>query len=50
MYEENIFTCDVHLTLKDGKKIQTFQPAIDELLRVVDEHSKTCGDVGIATE
>jgi hypothetical protein len=41
---------DIHLTLKSGERLRTVEPTIDEVFRVTQEATATCGNIGIATE
>ncbi len=41
---------NVHLNLKTGKTVQTYEPVIDEVSRVIDEAAATCGSIPFATE
>jgi hypothetical protein len=40
----------VILKLKDGRVVSTFEPAIDEVLAVIEECGEMCSDIVIATE
>lgn len=41
---------DVYLTLKDGTRVRTVEPTIDEVFRVLDEIREDCGTIPVATE
>jgi hypothetical protein len=41
---------DVYLTLKDGTRIHTIEPVIDEIFAVLDRTRATCGTIPVATE
>jgi hypothetical protein len=40
----------VIMTLKDGTQIETIEPAIDEVLRIIDRCGDKCADISFATE
>lgn len=41
---------DIHLTLKNGERLRSVEPTIDEVFRVTQEASQSCGSIGVATE
>lgn len=41
---------NVDLTLKDGKRVRTVEPMIDDVFKVVNGATEKCGNIGIATE
>lgn len=38
------------MTLKDGRRVKTVQPAADEVLHVIQECGEKCADIRVATE
>ena len=40
----------VYLTLKDGRTFLTAEPAIDEIIKMIEACGETCEDVRLATE
>jgi hypothetical protein len=40
----------VILTLKDDRVVSTFEPAIDEILKVIEECGDVCADIVVMTE
>lgn len=41
---------NVDITLENGTRYRTVEPVIDEVFKLVETASKTCGNIGIATE
>jgi hypothetical protein len=40
----------VHLRLKDGSSVETVEPLIEEIMRVIDRCGQKCDHIMIATE
>jgi hypothetical protein len=40
----------VYLTLEDGRTFVTVEPAIDDIIRLIEECGETCKDIKVATE
>ena len=40
----------VYLTLKDGRTLETVEPAIDEILRMIENCGEACKTIAVATE
>jgi hypothetical protein len=45
-----LHSLEVKLTLKDGSKLSTTEPAIDDVFKVIDECGEKCVDIRVATE
>jgi len=41
---------DVYVTLKNGSRTHTKEPAIDDVFRVLDRTREACGTIPVATE
>jgi len=40
----------VYVTLEDGRTFVTVEPAIDDIIRLIEECGELCQDIKIATE
>jgi hypothetical protein len=45
-----LHSLEVKLTLKDGSKLSTTEPAIDDVFKVIEECGEKCADIKVATE
>lgn len=45
-----LHSLEVKLTLKNGNKLSTTEPAIDDIFKVIEECGEKCADISVATE
>lgn len=41
---------DIYLTMKNGERLRTVEPMIDEVFKTTQEINERCGGIGVATE